>query len=369
MNHDITLPILYSRTSKGAINTWQIWTEGRTVVCRWGQVDGKMQESRFECEGKNIGRSNETSPEEQAIKEAESKHAAQLRKKYSPTLEAAETSESIKPMLAQEWSKQKHKLKYPNVYGQPKLDGLRCLSYLNERGEPVLHSRGNKFYSLSHIQKDLGTLLKPGMVLDGELYRHGLSLQTINSLVRAPKKESSQLQYHLYDLVSAESFSSRSRKLEEIIDEWAVPGVPTPIVLVETVELHSEEAVIQYQAYCVEREYEGCMVRSGSGSYRYGYRSPDLLKCKTWQTEEFPIVGHKIGKGKFQDVPMIICRLPNGETVDVTPTGSMEQRKTLLDNIDSCIGKPYTVKFFDYSPYGKPLYPTGLGIRPEEDLA
>ncbi len=355
-------PILYSRTSKGAINTWRTWCVGNSVFCEWGALNGKMQISEFVTLGKNIGKSNETTPEEQAVKEAEALVEKQLRKKYSPTLEAAAESEAISPMLAKSFTDRKDKVVWP-AFGQVKLDGLRCLSHLVD-GKVVLQSRGNKFYTLPHIQNQLESILRPGVVLDGELYTHGISLQTINSYVRGQKPECNVIEYHVYDVVSDKPFSGRLNDLNELATCDGAPSVK----VVETVKLNSEEEAIAFQAQCVADGYEGAMIRSAAGLYRYGYRSPDLLKMKTWQTEEFPIMGHKVGKGRFEEVPMIICGLPNGETFDVTPTGTMAERKELLDNIDKHIGSLYTVKFFDYSPYGKPLYPSGVSLRDESDL-
>jgi DNA ligase-1 len=362
MNHDSTLPILYSRTSKGAINTWRVWTEGGTVCTEWGQVGGKLQQSTFECSPKNVGRSNATTAEEQAILEAESLHSKQKRKKYSETLEQAETDTEIRPMLAQDFSKHKSKVKWP-AFVQPKFDGLRAMAYKKD-DQVVLHSRGNKFYTAPHIQESLNKILKPGMVLDGELYLHGTSLQTINSWVRGKKPEVSQIQYYVYDIVTEDTFIDRWSKLREVAFNFD----DLSLVLSTTEIAQDEDHAIQIQAEYVAKGYEGAMVRTSTGKYRYGYRSPDLLKVKSWVTEEFPILGHKVGKGKFSDVPMIICGLSNGETFDVTPTGTMEQRKELLGNIQSHVGKMYTVKFFDYSPKGVPLYPSGVSVRFEEDL-
>jgi ATP-dependent DNA ligase len=350
---------LYSRTSTGAINVWKAWTEGAEVVVEWGQLNGAYQQSRFTALEKNAGKKNATTAEQQAEKEVAALYVKQLRKKYSETLEEAVTSEAIKPMLAKTFEDHKSKVKWP-AYGQVKLDGLRAMAYLKD-GKAVLHSRGNKFYTLPHIQKQLEGILTPGMILDGELYTHGTSLQTINSYVRGQKPECATINYNVYDVVSDKPFWGRLNDLN---------GLPTAqnVLKVETFTLMSEEDAVVYQAQCVGEGYEGAMIRSAAGLYRYGHRSADLLKMKTWQTEEFPILGHKVGKGKFEDVPMIVCGLPNGQTFDVTPTGTMAERRELLEGIESHIGKLYTVKFFNYSPKNVPLYPTGVGIRDKSDL-
>lgn len=357
-----TLPILYSRTSKGAINTWRVWTEGNKICTEWGQVGGKLQQSTFECSPKNVGKSNATTAEEQAELEAESLHSKQKRKKYSETLEQAKNDEEIRPMLAQDFAKHKTKLVYP-VQCQRKYDGLRCLSY-KKAGKVVLHSRGNKFYTVPHIQDCLDNVLTPGMVLDGELYLHGTSLQTINSWVRGKKPEVSQIQYHVYDMVSDRGFADRSNDLHALLDE-----VPLPVVCSPTYQCDSEDEVIKCQSMFVEDGYEGAIVRTSTGKYRYGYRSPDLLKVKTWLDGEFKIVGYQVGKGKFQNVPTFRCITSEGKEFDVTPKGTEEERLELLQNAEFLVGKLLTVKYFQLSPDEQiPLYPVGLAIRIEQDL-
>ncbi len=355
-------PILYSRTSKGAINTWRTWTEGAQVFCEWGQLDGKMQISFYVAEGKNPGKKNATSAEEQAVKEAEALVEKQLRKKYSPTLEAAETSEAITPMLAKNFPDHKKKIKWP-AYGQVKLDGLRALAHIKD-GKVVLQSRGNKFYTLPHIQNQLASILKPGVVLDGELYTHGISLQTINSYVRGQKAECSVIEYHVYDVVSNKPFSGRLNDLNELATCEGAPSVK----VVETVKLDSEEETVAYQAQCVQDGYEGAMIRTAAGLYRYGYRSPDLLKMKTFQDNEFEIVGWQVGKGRFASVPTFKCVTKTGQTFDVTPRGTEEERLEMLKEADQSVGKLLTVKYFMLSPDLVPLYPVGLNIRDESDL-
>ncbi len=357
------LPILYSRTATGAITTWRVWTENDTVISEWGQVDGKLQRSQTVATSKNSGKANATNPAQQAILEARALFLKQKRKKYSETLEAAAESEAISPMLAKSFTDRKDKVVWP-AFGQVKLDGLRCLSHLVD-GKIMLQSRGNKFYTLPHIQKQLENILQPGVVLDGELYTHGISLQTINSYVRGQKPECSVIEYHVYDVVSDKPFSGRLQDLNELATCEGAPSVK----VVETVKLDSEEEAVAFQASCVEQGYEGAMIRSAAGLYRYGYRSPDLLKMKTFQDDEFRIVGWQVGKGKFASVPTFKCVTKTGQTFDVTPRGTEEERLEMLKEANQSVGKLLTVKYFMLSPDSAvPLYPVGLNIRDESDL-
>jgi DNA ligase-1 len=351
---------LYSRTAKGAVNVWKAWTEGADVVVEWGQLNGALQQSRFTALEKNAGKKNATTADQQAEKEVVALYAKQLRKKYSETLEAAVTSEAIKPMLAKTFEDHKSKVKWP-AYGQVKLDGLRAMAYLKD-GKVVLHSRGNKFYTLPHIQYQLQSILKPGMILDGELYTHGISLQTINSYVRGQKIECSVINYNVYDVVSDKPFSARLMDLDSLAET-------NNVLVVYTAYLESEDQAVEFQSSCVSRGYEGAMIRSAAGLYRYGHRSSDLLKMKTWVDDEFEVVGWQCGKGKFEQVPTFKCKTVSGETFDVTPKGTEQERLQMLTEANLYIGKMMKVKYFDFSPDGVPLYPVGLGIRDEADMS
>lgn len=112
------LPTLYKKTATGADQEWTIWTEGNVIVTRWGQVGGAIQETRDVIEtGKNIGRSNETTPEQQAVAEAQSQWEKKLKKGYVQNLEDARAGKvdsiiegGITPMLAEKFDEQEHKL-------------------------------------------------------------------------------------------------------------------------------------------------------------------------------------------------------------------------------------------------------------------
>ena len=94
----------------------------------------------------------------------------------------------IKPMLAYkvdkkpiDWSEK--------VFMQPKLDGVRCVIQLDDKGEVYAYSRtGKPWLNIAHILKDLKPFFdqQPDVILDGELYNHDLrdDFNKIISLVR-----------------------------------------------------------------------------------------------------------------------------------------------------------------------------------------
>lgn len=64
---------LFKTDTKDKLRVLKIYTEGAELIQESGLVDGAKVSHRKTCVGKNIGRSNETTPEAQAISEMNSK--------------------------------------------------------------------------------------------------------------------------------------------------------------------------------------------------------------------------------------------------------------------------------------------------------
>ena len=107
------LPTLYHTSKTGAIVQWNIWTEGAVIVREYGQMGGKMQVARTTATGKNIGRSNETAPDEQAILEAQAKWTKQTDKGYVERIEDVHKITLYTPMLAQKFEDRLSELEFP----------------------------------------------------------------------------------------------------------------------------------------------------------------------------------------------------------------------------------------------------------------
>lgn len=120
------LPKIFKKTSTGATQEWEIEVVGNKYRTISGQTDGKKVVSEWTVVyGKNEGRANSTTDNEQALKEAESKRKLKLEKDYHETISEIETERYFKPMLAEKWEDRKDTIQYP-IYSQPKLDG--CVS-------------------------------------------------------------------------------------------------------------------------------------------------------------------------------------------------------------------------------------------------
>jgi DNA ligase-1 len=209
----------------------------------------------------------------------------------------------IKPMLAYkvdskpvDWTKK--------VYMQPKLDGVRCLIQLNDKGEVYAYSRtGKPWLNIAHILEDLEYFFEihPDVVLDGELYNHDLrdDFEKIISLVRKQKPtaddraESKKLvQFHCYDYANgSENYSTRMRNLiTSDMYSYCVKHVPTKQVKSD------KEAKLIHDYNTIGSGYEGSILRL-DGPYQCK-RSYNLQKFKDFHDTEATIIGYVDGKGK-----------------------------------------------------------------------
>jgi len=366
------LPTLYHTGKSGAVYQCNIWTEGADIVTEYGQVNGKLQIARQTATAKNVGRSNETTPDEQAILEAKAKHKKKLDRTYSLSVEEAQ-KEIFLPMLASSFDKRKDKVNYP-VDVQPKLDGVRCMAFWE--GDSVrLMSRGGKAWECSeHIEKELEGVLPKGWVLDGELYIHGATFQEITKLVKKLRTESVNIEYHVYDVPRTEKDNTGEWdefRMEALADFRDASIDCESVTVVDTYQANSEDEVFQLQSEFLENGYEGAIVREMDGIYRFGYRSNSLLKVKNFMDEEYKITDFTTGVGRFDGSIVWICETKKGQPFKVVPQGTMEERQKTYYNArkdGEGIGDYLKVKYFELTDDGIPRFPVGLGIRPLEDM-
>ena len=380
MDANITLerpfPVLYHKGSNGSIRQWQVWSDGPDIVTCHGQYQGKLQISRKTATAKNVGKANATTPEIQARIEAEAMYTHKLTRKYSLSIVECEQRLML-PMLAHSFEKKKKKVVYP-AFIQPKLDGVRCLAHVigwNDDGTAIVQllTRGGKQWDIPHLAIEIGTLLEHGgMVLDGEIYLHGKTFQEISKLVKKQRPESRNLEYHIYDVpmvgdIEDAPFSDRLHALTKIDGEIAHNQL-AHLKVVPTAWVQSEEDVYEIQSEMLNAGYEGAIVRTQTGVYKFGYRSPDLLKVKTFMDDEFEVVGFHPGIGKFETCVIWECLTKTGEPFNCVPKGTFEERREWLENGYKYVGELLKVKFFEWTDDKIPRFPVGIGFRLSEDL-
>lgn len=374
----LRLPTLYKISGTGKVLEWnvRVYDVGGTcqIEIEHGQQDGQKVCSRETVsEGKNIGRANETTIEEQADSQAESRWKKQLDKGYRETVEEAKKAAKAasKPMLAHKWTDKAHTLKEgTRVAIQAKLDGMRCLA-TKEGGEVTLASRGGKpITSVPHIVRDLKEIMEEGDTWDGELYSHDLDFETMMSLGRkkVPDPRHEELEFHVFDVVSPLDYCARVAILDD--GRWAdsVKVVPYHVF---TVEGDFESTLHEQVAAAEIGGYEGIIIRRLDLPYEHK-RSIQLLKLKTFHDEEFTIVGSETGTaGTKKDgiLACFVCSTPEGKEFKAPLCGTEQLLREMWERRDTYVGELATCMFQEKTKYGVPRFPKCKGIRGREDLS
>ena len=357
--------ILYKKDSKGKLRVLEIFAEGDQVVQRSGLFDGKRSETRSSCIGKNIGRSNETSPEEQALSEAEAKIKKKLEKEYFTTKEEAEGSEVLLPMLAKDYKKEFHKIDWSkDVFMQPKFDGMRCLAILDPDGSVQLLSREGKniqeqYGSMGHIIKNLKecTASQKRVVLDGELYAHGLSFQENMKLIKKYRGDAThEIKFNVYDMVRPENFTIRLLKISVIVENLE------HVKISNTVWSVTKDMIKSYHEKFLAEGYEGSIIRHGDDGYKVKGRSSSLLKYKDFIDEAFEIID-VVPSEKSPEQGIFECKTKEGQIFRCGMKFSHEEREDILLNKTNYIGKMAEIRFFEWTDGGLPRFPQAVGVR------
>jgi DNA ligase-1 len=358
-------PILYHKGKGGNIYSWEVEAEGEVITSTAGTLNGLKTVTSKKVEQKNIGKANETSLEDQAIKEAQAMWTYKVERKYSETIDGAQ-EELFLPMLAQEFEKKKKKLRY-SLHVQRKLDGCRALAHW-EGDEVVLTSRGGLIWEhVPHINRQLEELLPKGQILDGELYIHGKTFQEITRLIKKPRPETPEVEYHIYDSPSAKTWLGRHEDLIAVGFE-AQNKKDNKIILVSSHIAGSEEEVKTLHDQFVEDGYEGAIIRPFDGTYLFGYRSDSLLKLKNFEDEEYQIVGYKSGVGRYENAICFRCVTKEGLEFNVNPKRTVKEKEAMLEVGDTYIGSYLKVRYVGKTEDSKPKIAVGLGIRPFQDM-
>ena len=283
----------------------------------------------------------------------------------------------IKPQLA----KQADKVTNPKIFDKEwlisrKLDGVKALFYYKD-GEIHTASRGGEDYdpATTHLRED-PKLLKffethPTVILDGELFVRGKTLQQISGAARMEKNavDCDWLEYWIYDCydtyVPDIVASVRYRFLVEICEYYDIPmylsikddehNVPIRLLLHEYVE--GWDNMKKLHDKWVAEGFEGAVITDPSKPYKPGSRCNNLIKIKQYKSEDFMVVGYKLGLRGSEDMTFT-CALGDGRTFEAMPVGDRATKAEYVKNFDNKYkGHKAECTYFNYSNDGIPTQP------------
>jgi DNA ligase 1 len=352
----LILPILYKPSKTGVTQSCVISAHNGFVTVAFGQLGGKQQVKDTQCEPKNVGRSNETTQQQQAELEARAKWEKKQKEGYSETIQ--EKSTVNLPMKIHTYQEHSHKIVFP-CFVSPKLNGVNAEYHLLP--EPHITSRGGEQYPYvesrdAHVFK----VMKHHGVdsINGEIYIHGQHLQDIQSAVKKPSSTKLQPTFFAFDLPTFNgAYENRLQKLrsisKDLLSKYQIESIVVGLC-------RTEDEIYKHHKLFISQGYEGTIIRNATGLYEYNTRSYDVLKLKDAQDAEFIIISHNVDKNEH---PVFICETKEGKQFKVKPKGTDSDRKDILNNISHYIGQYYTVEFEVYSKDLIPQKPVGIGLR------
>lgn len=287
------------------------------------------------------------------------------------------------PMLAKAYDNTDNRLfSKGQVYlGQPKINGLRCnisayrsqydmfkpISLRFQSREGNIWESLSGFNSLEEYLLDafglniLNRMIDENIVLDGEIYLPGASINDINHYVKDSKDpKNKQLQFWMYDLNIADSAYKYRRDLIKIIfrdsirtnilgKEYHLNNTRRFIIL-DDFPIHNDHLATLCRNRYISYGFEGLMLRLPGEEYQAGKRNLALIKYKKHMDGIFTIIDIFPEGGKRPDIPLLRLRNDlNANTFDVHIGGSFEYQKDILINKDKYIGEQVEVEFGERS--------------------
>lgn len=377
---------LYKLNKNSRLQQWTIEVSENRYRTLEGLFQGKISTSEWTiCSEKNSGRANSVTPEEQALREANSKITKKREQGYYDSIEDAGNGKSFEePMLAEKYqdkikvnkvqvSRGEVMMGKKSVYSQPKFDGIR--SEVSE--EQQISRRGKIQISTPHILKEAKAIIQkmvedgiPIKFLDGELYNHKFKhdFNKISSLVKKQKpteedlKQSEKLvRLYVYDIAAPGiKFKRRYRIYRKYLESCKY------IIPVKSKRVHNLEELDAEYGKLLLRGYEGQMLRDGDSLYEH-CRTTSLLKRKEFVDEEATILYVVEGKGNSTGLAASAhCKFKDGTEFDANIMGSKESRADLLNNAHKLTGLLGTIRYQNRTPDNKPRFPRLHSIRDYE---
>ncbi len=363
----MTFPKLYKRTSTGATQIWQIVVDGSTYYTESGQIDGKITRSKPTiCISMNLGKSNESTPEEQAQTEAKAKFEKQLKSKYKLSVDDIDGQDFISPTLASPLKARTKPLVFPALI-QIKYNGVCCII---DKQFGSRSRKGEIFYNIKHINKELEQFFvdNPDVVLHGELFNYEMrrNLNRLIKLVAVTRKEKDLtpelikeseevVQLWVYDGYikgkESEPYIKRIADIQNRIQNLKY------IFPARTEVVRSEEDIHAFFKASLADGQEGAIVKMSNMGYLHK-RTTDIVKFKESDSKEFKVIAFIEGNGNWAGcAKKATCLMDSGETFNSNIYGTMEYLKYVLGHQDEFLNKIYTVDFQCESEYGVPQLP------------
>ena len=243
-----------------------------------------------------------------------------------------------------------------------KLDGVRCLTVIDENGEPKFFSRqGKEFLTLDNLKTDIKALGLKNTVLDGEVcIVDDNGDENFASIIKEIKRKDHKIGnpfYWMFDMLTMEEFSSKKSKsvFAERIANLQRISKESKFIGVLDQWIGSDKVFSEMMTESKVGGWEGLMLRKNE-TYK-GKRSNEILKVKQMHDEEYVVVDlendyHRVivdGAEVEEEMLKNVIIEHKGNRVHVGSGFSHDQRRHYFANPNEILGKQITVQYFEES--------------------
>ena len=208
-------------------------------------------------------------------------------------------------MLADDSAKHEKKLK-GNVLLEPKLDGVRVVVICDvDRDEVVLMSRnGKELTNFPHINQqfdDMLDQLSESTVFDGEIMSENFQV-LMREIHRKDGAKTEDAVLNLFDCLTLKEFKMGGSKTpiierKKMLEGFKLGDNMQRVEYVECDLTEDRDRFLDYNKLCVDKGYEGIMVKPITGAYECK-RSTLWLKVKPFIEVSLTVVDTEEGTGR-----------------------------------------------------------------------
>lgn len=390
-----SLPTLYKYAVDGSERMWNMSfdEEGERLIMISGTFEGEKTSHYHKIEPKA-----KRTLQHQAKMEASTRYEKKLREGYATSFDIVNLN--YKPMLSQDYDEDRRMSS--TVMVQPKLDGQRLTVRIdmNSNGTATLlfASRGSIVYThITHMSElaHMFTVLGPHVMLDGELYLHGMHMEKIRGIVtKGTNKDKivseldpmlSTLEYHIFDYKPLEDIGVIERyenlkiaydymieafSRENDTSNEANPSNQSKVKLIpmQLVSNHTPEMFYKLRDKYEDQGYEGIMIKQtfigAQGRtkktvalYQNG-RRVNTIKLKRFDYDWAIVEGVIPSKVKNEICTLSVKDI--GRDVSFTlKVGAEEENQSWMKNPELIVGRKIIYKHQGFTDKnGKPRFPT-----------
>lgn len=231
-------------------------------------------------------------------------------------------------------------------------------------------------YSTIHLRTNPALLAffkeNPTVILDGELFVRGKTLQQISGAARMEKNatDCDWLQYWIYDcyvsdnidMTAIDRYNFLVKELHCKHDIFMYQNVEDDNNI-ESINLLNHQKVSGWDNMkklhdqWVAEGFEGAVITDPTKPYKVGSRCNNLIKIKQYKSEDFKVIGYKLGLRGSEDMTFT-CKLEDGRTFEAMPVGDRATKAEYVENFETKYkGHKAECTFFNYSDDGIPTQP------------